>query len=222
MSNMSPDKPPPAGPHSVCLDFGGQTKPHVRSCDSHDFNIDIEIVGDTQNRCQKCGCQICVSQNDSFRETNADVPIVGVLFCGIPVNTIPKASFLPHSHHRVHNRSQQQWWVSWWMIGFFWKSWSCFTLSGWCCSTTQGSSRDSWRQSPCAASPWYQLQLQMPKIRKLTRYPYFLLCLHCQFQFNVHCTYIYLIWVSTNYLHNTSVISTNNCWDKLKAQILNF
>ena len=140
----------------------------------------------------------------------------------IPVNTIPKATFLPHSHHRVRNRSQQQWWVSWWMIGYFWKSWSCFTLSGWCCSTTQGSSRDSWRQSPCAASPWYQLQLQMPKIRKLTRYPYFLLCLHCQFQFNVHCTYIYLIWVSTNYLHNTSVISTNNCWDKLKAQILNF
>ena len=92
----------------------------------------------------------------------------------IPVNTIPKATFLPHSHHRVRNRSQQQWWVSWWMIGYFWKSWSCFTLSGWCCSTTQGSSRDSWRQSPCAASPWYQLQLQMPKIRKFTRYPYFL------------------------------------------------
>ena len=90
MSNMSPDKPPPAGPHSVCLDFGGQTKPHVRSCDSHDFNIDIEIVGGTQNRCQKCGCQICVSQNDSFRETNADVPIVGVLFCGFQLTQSQK------------------------------------------------------------------------------------------------------------------------------------
>ena len=70
---------------------------------------------------------------------------------------------LPHSHHRVHNRSQQQWWVSWWMIGYFWKIWSCFTLSGWCCSTTQGSSHGSLRQSLGAASPWCPHQLQMPE-----------------------------------------------------------